>query len=844
MVNAVANLSSERLSTKALAAAGQFRAIALWLNEPLIPQGIYAKVSPDKRPGCISIAIEFERIPQKKRLAQYICHLVWQLNSPLIEGVYITARAVGDHQSLWEERIRVMTPALKQRLNREQGQDSLIAVIPPQITTQSSRPFLPTFNLHFLFTEQLKTLRAFMLTGSAVAAFVFGCMVEVMTTSRPEPSLPFRAQESSGFTDVNRAQNADSAPTAPLERKEPQLPDFQSGSQTVTADQRTELVPGDAEAASPDEVTSVSFRSEPERDRPNVINAALEPVGVLKHDRLSNPNDPTVTLLFSGDVDLDNLPYEEFEYDGQLLSGIPAYQKADLAMINLQASLSVAATSLEENFLERQRPEAINLLKAGGVDVVNLTGEESLAFGEQGLTETLENLDRNGIFRVGAGRNEREARRPEIIDVKGQRIAYLSYDRNLEFAAYDSVGGVNAPPMQNIIQDIQAIRDEVDWLVVNYRWTAEPPESPAESQTNLARLAIDQGADLVIGHHPTQLQGAEIYKGRPIAYSLGDFVFTSATSEMPTETAVLQVSLRDQQMKVDLIPVKVRNGQPHQVNGNEAERILNKVQSASKEFAQPMPKTIILNTRSVPSDISNPDEQDAFTQEESLRDADIPETQTDNSGADLPSGKNDEMPSLDEGISPDLEQPTTKETTVPDTPTSEGASLDSPNGPPSQRLDVEMAPIPDGLLDGWGPKDSPNTLYEPESLLPNDSPLKQPKSKPTRSPEVRQIEAPKNETEKQVFEHPQAEPMGDELEVHQPVEVIPPHSEPLVGPLSALPASSPEMKMPSAAIAAPPQAGMPESQVFQPLNTLEPANTKMITIEAQSKPAADQANQP
>jgi len=809
MVNAATTPSPERLSTKALAAAGQFRAIALWLNEPLIPQGIYAQVSQDKRPGCIRIVVEFSRIPNQKPLTQYICHLMWQLNSPLIEGIHLIARPIGESKFLWEQRIRVMTPALRERLKREQGQGSPATAIPPAIAViKRATPSLPGFNLDLLLSEQLKTLRAFMLTGSAVAAFVFGCMVEVVMSSRSEPALPFQSNE----------QIRTQKPEAPRSNpQEPKLPDFQNTPQAITADRKAIVQPTDGQSSAIAEATSISYRIKLERDRPNVVNAALEPVGVLQHERLANPQDPTITLLFGGDVDLDGIPYDQLEYDGQLLSGLPAYRMADLAMVNLQDPLTPAATSLQEELLERQRPDAITLLKEGGVDVVNLAGKSSLNFGEQGLAETLDTLDRNGIFRLGAGRTEREARRPEVLDVKGQRIAYLSYDRDFELAAYNSVGGVNAVKLRDIIQDIQAIRDEVDWLVVNFRWSEKPPETPAESQTNLARLAIDQGADLVVGQHPSQLQGAEIYKGRPIAYSLGDFVFGQATEAPTAETAVLQVSLREGQMKVDLIPVKVRNGQPQKANGTDAKLILDKIQSASKEFRKPMPPSVVLNAGSgIAPDLPMPSEDGSFTgTNEDLVAPSQPET----------------APTEADSVSPT--EPTNPDAATPITPDADDTLLEAPVEADEEALEIEVEPIPEGLLDDWGPKDSSNTIYEPESALPNRFRLRNPNSDKLTPKSRKDL----SNSSKEPLPLPETEPIESEVEVNQLNDAIAPYSEPLVGPLSSLPEVTPDMKMHQDAIAPMPQPGMPESRVFEPLNTLEPAKDKMITVEVKSQEA-------
>ncbi|MGD1941306.1 MAG: CapA family protein [Leptolyngbyaceae cyanobacterium] len=803
MVNAASNLSPEKLSTKALAAAGQFRAIALWLNEPLIPEKIYAQVSQDQRPGCIRIIVEFERQPLQKPLTQFICHLMWQLNSPLIEGIHLLARPVGERQPVWQQRIRVMTPALRERLKREQGKGS--AAMPPTLAARKSAPRLPGLTARLL-TGQLKTLRASMLTGSAVAAFVFGCMIEVVMSNRQEPALPFQNPATSAEV---RSQPSNTPPQVPA--REPQLPAI-APEPTVLVDRQTPAQPQGAATA---ETTAISYQVEPERDRPNVVNAALEPVGVLKHERLPAPQDPTVTLLFGGDVDLDGLPYEQLVQEGQLLSGLPAYRQADVAMVNLQDPLATAATSLEEELLERQRPDAIDLLKAGGVDVVNLTGDKSLSFGEQGLAETLDTLDRNGIFRVGAGRSEREARRPEIMDVKGQRIAYLSYDRDFTLAAYDSVSGVNAVNMQEIVKDIQAIRDEVDWLVVNYRWSTEPPQTPAESQTNLARLAIDQGADLVVGHHPNQLQGAEIYKGRPIAYSLGDFVFGTSAEAPTAETAVLQVSLRDGQMKVDLIPVKVTGGQPQQANETEAEQVLAKIRSASSEFQTPMPTSVVLNAGTgVSTEESAPAGADSFT-------GDTEENSSPFDAKDL---------SPEQETAPEAAPPPS-EAAPPQSETAPAPSSSPEPVAEDELLDIEIEAIPEDLLKEWGPKDSPNTIYEPESALPDSLRVK-PKDSPAAQPKT--IAEP---AEDESAAPPPAPTTAAEPTTSAPAtpEAIAPYSEPLGGPMSVLSEPPAAMKPATKGSALAPlaQAGMPISQVFEPLNTVPPSTDAPVTVEIQ-----------
>ncbi|MEO1208696.1 MAG: CapA family protein [Cyanobacteria bacterium J06638_20] len=805
MVN-VATSTSAQTSTKALAAAGQFRAIALWLNTPLIPQGIYVQVMPDKRPGCLRLVVEVERPPAAERLARYLCHLVWQLNSPLIEGIHLLARQVGESSTLWERRVRIMTPALKAQLAQKRSSQTTIS---PTIH-QARKARQP-----HLLQEQVKTLRALMLTGSAVAAFVFGCFADVLLSRPSEPTLPLQQRQTS------QTETESEQPWTQISS-----PDPDAG--TVWAHHRPTT-----SSTAEWEATSASYVIGARRDRPNVVNGALEPVGVIQHGRLSNPAHDTVTLVFGGDVTLDDLPYSSYETDEELLAGVAVYQQADVAMVNLDSPLATAATSLEEEMLNRHRPEAIELLKAGGVDIVNLTSDEVLAFGEQGLTETLETLDRTGIYRVGAGRSEREARRPEVLDVKGQRIAYLSYDRAGDRPAYDAVGGTNTPTQQEIIDDIQAIRDEVDWLVVNYRWTEAIPEKPAEFQTNLARMAIDQGADLVIGHHPTQLQGAEIYKGRPIAYSLGDFVFGKAPQAATTESAVLQVALRDRQMKVDLIPVQVTDGQPQQVSQTEADTILAKVQTASQDFTTPMPTSIVLDVR--PTPLSEPTSAEA---DQPFLDTNEPSVEP------IPAVEAEPLPE------------TTGETTDPFHTLPEGPQLNVPLDAEDE-LDIEIEPIPDELLENWGPKTGSQSLSDSESTVPYNL-------QPHLNPMPQSITPPPAAGMSPTIIPPQP---ADELEMPSPTvseeaavpseaqsesapaeHTISPHSEPLVGPLGArptdgidrdqaVPAANPMSKFAAPKLALQQQLGMPQTQVFKPLSQLKPHLNEFSVIDVQKQVA-------
>ncbi len=132
---------------------------------------------------------------------------------------------------------------------------------------------------------------------------------------------------------------------------------------------------------------------------------------------------------------------------------------------------------------------------------------------------------------------------------------------------------------------------------MNFHWGVELSNYPETWQSKLAHFAIDRGADVVVGHHPHVLQGSEIYRGRPIAYSLGNFIF-GGNARSDYDTAVLKVSVREKQMKVEFLPVEVRKYQPKIVQGERGDRILAELAMFSNIFEQAMSSPMILDAKS------------------------------------------------------------------------------------------------------------------------------------------------------------------------------------------------------------------------------------------------------
>ncbi|MGC1217859.1 MAG: CapA family protein [Phormidesmis sp.] len=582
------------LNVRHLAAEGYFQAIAYWLNEPLVPQNVYAQVLADPSPGCIKVLVEFERAPEPKRLLKFVCDRIYKLNSNVIEGIHLVARAVGASKTDWAQRIRIPTASARKAKTAAPASSQLASSQPAsdqpeaahsaanqsgsQLLHESSRSRVA----RDIVRSQFKFFRAALISGTASAAFLFGGLTELVLSERL--STPTAAETASAMT-----------------------PWYENGSQENGSQDTTEVA---FRAGEQDDQASTQQLGQ--RFHGRTVEAALETVAVIPHDEVAYPDDPTVTLLFGGELALDDFVFEAPESLDRLFSDLSIYQQADVAMVGLSEPLATASTSLQESFYHRTRPQAVQALQRGGIDIVSLASEGSLTYGTRGLDETLRTLDRQGLYRVGAGRNQQEAHRPEILEVKGQRIAYLGYNSEALKAAKADKAGValtNSEDQSHILEDIRAIRPQVDWVVVNYRWgdtldeansneanseksgqtasEVNPLAIPKDWQRSLAHEAVDAGADLVVGYHPSQIQGAEIYRDRAIAYSLGDFVFGEAPLE-DHDTAALRVSLRNHQMKIEFLPVSIRNSQLQMATGEHGTQILQGIRNASNTFDQPL----------------------------------------------------------------------------------------------------------------------------------------------------------------------------------------------------------------------------------------------------------------
>ncbi len=239
---------------------------------------------------------------------------------------------------------------------------------------------------------------------------------------------------------------------------------------------------------------------------------------------------------------------------------------------NLETVLSDRGNPIEKRVFLRVNPERINYLKDAGFNIVNIANNHIMDYGEEGLSDTIDVLRKSNIKFIGAGRNIKEAMEPELIKKNGLRIGFIGFTSAGIIAKEESIGC--APLIKEFILDsISELRKEVDILVVSLHWGIEYVFYPSPEQQNLARLSIDKGADLVIGHHPHVIQGIEEYKNKLIIYSLGNCNFgVDQDKNYKGADIGLIISiefLKEEIKNFEIIPMKIdSNYIPYLLKGN------------------------------------------------------------------------------------------------------------------------------------------------------------------------------------------------------------------------------------------------------------------------------------
>ncbi len=272
-------------------------------------------------------------------------------------------------------------------------------------------------------------------------------------------------------------------------------------------------------------------------------------------------------------------------------------RKADLTIGNLESPLSDGGTkNAKKDVTFRGDPAAIEGLTASGFDFLALGNNHVLDYGAEALADTTAALDDAGIAHAGAGKNQKAAWKPGVVETGDDSTAYLSFSFVVPagfVAQADRAGLASGRWDVSLIEKaIRKAKRTHDYVIVSFHWGVEYKDNANAEQVKVARRSVDAGADMVLSHHPHVIQGLEIYKKRLIAYSLGDFVFDHY-SRKTGESFILNAEMGPSGVaNIKVTPTYLDGyGRPAVVRGDEAAVILKRL----KKISKPHGTTIVIS---------------------------------------------------------------------------------------------------------------------------------------------------------------------------------------------------------------------------------------------------------
>src|SRR5205823_3254425 len=190
-------------------------------------------------------------------------------------------------------------------------------------------------------------------------------------------------------------------------------------------------------------------------------------------------------------------------------------------------------------------PDALPYLKRGGVDVANMANNHSYDYGREALVDTRRNIERAGLAAVGAGKDGAQAVKAAILHVHGWTIAVVGFDKVVDpypeaVAGPDHPGTACGHDVDCMVAATRRAAAISDLVVVDIHWGVELDTTPRDDDVAIGHRLVDAGADVIFGGHSHRLQPLEMYRGRPIFYSLGNFVWPHLSAASAT-TAVAEV---------------------------------------------------------------------------------------------------------------------------------------------------------------------------------------------------------------------------------------------------------------------------------------------------------------
>mgnify|MGYP001559136866 CR=1 FL=1 len=285
----------------------------------------------------------------------------------------------------------------------------------------------------------------------------------------------------------------------------------------------------------------------------------------------TSSNNREISFAFVGDIMLDrnvlNSVYKNGNGDFSFLfENIDFLAGSDITFGNLEGPVSDKGEDLGNLYSFRMDPFIMLSLKKAGFDALSIANNHIADWGEEAFQDTIERLNQNGIVPTGGGFNKEDAENVKIIERKGFKVGFLGFSDvgPKWFDAKSDKPGILLADVGLVKELVKKAKERVDYVVVSFHFGNEYETIASQRQEELAKSAIDAGANIVVGHHPHVVQKIEIYNGGLIAYSLGNFIFDQNFSKETMEGAFLSVIFNGQNI-VSIYKKKVKLNEFFQV---------------------------------------------------------------------------------------------------------------------------------------------------------------------------------------------------------------------------------------------------------------------------------------
>ncbi len=290
-----------------------------------------------------------------------------------------------------------------------------------------------------------------------------------------------------------------------------------------------------------------------------------------------------VSIAVTGDVMFARNMPNVLSLDSSPFSGVSdVTSNVDLLLINFENAATTSGDALKGDVPLKCDPSYVPLLKANNNTVASLANNHAFDYGITGMKDTISYLKDEGITPIGAGETEDEAHQAVVQDINGRKITILNYMDSNNFAEYSydvmpyangSNPGYSAYDSEDAQKQI-AENNDSDLIIAYLHFGNEYSNSPNEDQVKIAHELIDYGADVVIGSHPHVTQGIEMYNGKPIFYSLGNFIFDQ--SNPATHSAYfVQIDLVGDTGECTVYPIYISNYLPQYMDTESGNSLLN-----------------------------------------------------------------------------------------------------------------------------------------------------------------------------------------------------------------------------------------------------------------------------